>query len=63
MLDILRRCLPAESGTGLRRLISQGAVRLDGTSKLTDPDQRHPVSSGDAIRVGKRRWFRITFGG
>lgn len=62
LLDILRRCLPAESGTDLRRLISQGAVRLDGTSKLTDPDQRHPVSSGDVIRVGKRRWFRVTFG-
>jgi tyrosyl-tRNA synthetase len=62
LLDILRRCLPAESGTDLRRLISQGAVRLDGTSKLTDPDQRHPVSSGYVLRVGKRRWFRITFG-
>jgi hypothetical protein len=37
-------------------------VRLDGTRALTDPDQRHPVSSGNVIRVGKRRWFRITFG-
>jgi hypothetical protein len=37
-------------------------VRLDGTRALTDHDQRHPVSSGNVIRVGKRRWFRITFG-
>jgi tyrosyl-tRNA synthetase len=53
--------LPAESGSELRRLIAQGGVRLDGIRKLTDPDQRHPLSSGDVIRIGKRRWFRIVF--
>lgn len=62
LLELLRICLPAESGSALRRLIGDGSVRLDGTRKLTDPDQRHPVSSGDVLRVGKRRWFRITFG-
>jgi tyrosyl-tRNA synthetase len=63
LLDLLRRCLPDQSGTALRRLIADGAVRLDGERALTDPDQRHPVSSGDVLKVGKRRWFRITFGG
>jgi tyrosyl-tRNA synthetase len=61
LVDILRHCMPAESGSDLRRLIAAGGVRLDG-GKLTDPDLRHPVSSGDVIRVGKRRWFRIIFG-
>jgi tyrosyl-tRNA synthetase len=61
LVDILRHCLPAESGSELRRLIAQGGVRLDGVRKLTDPDQRHPVSSGDVIRIGKRRWFQIVF--
>jgi tyrosyl-tRNA synthetase len=61
LLDILRHCLPAESASELRRLIAQGGVRLDGVRKLTDPDQRHPVSSGDVIRIGRRRWFRIVF--
>jgi len=55
--------LPTASGTELRRLIADGSVRLDGHRKLTDPDQRHPVASGEVIRVGKRRWFRIVFGG
>ena len=63
LLDLLRRCLPGQSATALRRLIADGAVRLDGERALTDPDQRHPVSSGDVLKVGKRRWFRITFGG
>jgi tyrosyl-tRNA synthetase len=61
LAEILRDCLPAESGSELRRLIAQGGVRLDGIRKLTDPDQRHPLSSGDVIRIGKRRWFRIVF--
>jgi tyrosyl-tRNA synthetase len=61
LLEVLRQCLPAESGTELRRLITAGSVRLDGQRKLTDPDQRHPLSSGEVIRVGKRRWFRIVF--
>ena len=63
LLELLRHCLPAASGTELRRLISDGSVRLDGQRKLTNPDQRHPLSSGEVIRVGKRRWFRIEFRG
>jgi tyrosyl-tRNA synthetase len=62
LLELLRHCLPGESVTALRRLIAAGAVRLDGAHPLTDPDQRHPVSSGDVIKIGKRRWFRVTFG-
>jgi len=62
LLDLLGRCQPGKSRTELRRLIADGSVRLDGQRKLTDPDQRHPVSSGDAIRVGKRQWFRVEFG-
>jgi tyrosyl-tRNA synthetase len=59
LLDLLRQCLPAESASALRRLIRQGGVRIDGEQSLTDPEQRHPVSSGDVIRAGRRRWFRI----
>lgn len=61
LLDLLRQCLPAESASSLRRLIRQGGVRVGGERSLTDPEQRHPVSSGDVVRVGRRRWFRIVF--
>ncbi len=63
LLELLRHCLPAASGTELRRLIVDGSVRLDGQRKLTNADQRRPLSSGEVIRVGKRRWFRIDFAG
>jgi tyrosyl-tRNA synthetase len=62
LLQIISRCLPGQSNTEIRRLITDGGVRLDGQRKLTNPDQRHPLSSGDVIKVGKRRWFRIVFG-
>jgi len=39
--------------------VPKGGVRVDGAQSLTDPEQRHPVSSGNVIRVGRRRWFRI----
>lgn len=62
LFELLRQCIPDESSSELRRLIQYGSVRLGGERKLTSADQRHPVSSGDIIRVGKRRWFRILFG-
>lgn len=61
LLELLRKCMPAESTSELRRLIQYGSVRLDGERKLTDAEQYHPVSSGDIIRIGKRRWFRVEF--
>jgi tyrosyl-tRNA synthetase len=61
LAELLRHCLPADSAAELRRLIRYGGVRLNGERKLTDPDQMHQVASGDVIRVGRRRWFRIVF--
>jgi tyrosyl-tRNA synthetase len=63
LLEILRQCLPSESSSELRRLVQQGGVRLDGEQKLTDPEQRYAVASGDVLRVGRRRWFRVRLGG
>lgn len=61
LLEILKACMPSESSSAVRRLIEQGAVSIDGHKKLSDAEQRHPLSSGDALKVGKRRWFRILF--
>jgi tyrosyl-tRNA synthetase len=60
LVEILRSCVPEESSSELRRLVQQGGVRV-GEQKLTDLDQRHPVSDGQVLRIGKRRWFRISF--
>lgn len=62
LFEILKKCMPSESSSELRRLVRYGSVRLGGADKLTDPDQRHTVTSGNVLRVGKRRWFRIVLG-
>jgi tyrosyl-tRNA synthetase len=62
LFEILKTCMPSESSSELRRLVRYGSVRLEGEEKLTDPDQRCTVTSGNVLRVGKRRWFRIVLG-
>ncbi len=57
-LGLLQRCLPAATRSHLRRLLEQGAVRLnDARPDLSEAPV--PVSSGDVLKVGKRQWFRI----
>jgi len=41
-----------------RRLIGQGAVRIDG-QKVTDRDAEIAISDGMVIRVGRRKFIRI----
>ncbi|MGH8627940.1 MAG: tyrosine--tRNA ligase [Gammaproteobacteria bacterium] len=61
LADILKLCLPSESLSEIRRLVRYGSVRINGEMKLLDPEQRRAVATGTALRVGKRRWFRIVF--
>lgn len=51
----------APSGSEARRLVTQGAVSLDGVA-VTDPQAQIPVRSGIVIQVGKRRFARIRVG-
>jgi tyrosyl-tRNA synthetase len=42
-----------------RRLLSQGAVKIDGT-KISDPGQQISIGSEEqTIQVGKRKFFRV----
>jgi tyrosyl-tRNA synthetase len=44
-----------------RRLIAQGAVRMDG-ARVEDPDFQVETSGNPLFQVGKRRIVRVTFG-
>ena len=59
VLEILERCLRDESRAELRRLVQQGAVSLNG-EPLGDASASVTVRSGDGLKVGKRRWFRVS---
>ena len=49
----------AASNSEARRLIAQGAVSLDG-DKITDVDAHVRIATGQVLRVGKRRFARLS---
>ncbi len=55
IIDMLVEQSIASSRAEVRRLISQGAVDVDG-QKVTDPQQL--IAAGSIIRVGKRRYLK-----
>ena len=56
VLDVLEAAKLIESRSQARRLIQQGAVRLDDI-KLDDPHAKFPGTG--VLQVGKRRFIRI----
>jgi tyrosyl-tRNA synthetase len=51
----------ASSGGEARRLIQQGAVKIDG-EKLSDLDIHRTRLQGQVLQVGKRRFVRLVSG-
>ena len=57
LLEVLRKAFGIRSNGEARRLVTQGAVRLDG-EPVTDPTSR--VRAGTfLLRAGKRRYVRV----
>jgi tyrosyl-tRNA synthetase len=61
IIDLLRDAELASSGTAARNLIAQGGVRIDD-EKVEDIELMVQPREGMIIRVGKRRFRRITRG-
>ncbi len=58
LLSLVKRCQPEKSNNEIRRLISQGAVSLNG-NKITDFEESLVISQGMELKVGKRGFFHI----
>jgi tyrosyl-tRNA synthetase len=57
--DVVAACASVSKAEA-RRLLAQGAVRLDGI-KLSDPAQQVAIGTAERIlQVGKRKYFRVT---
>jgi tyrosyl-tRNA synthetase len=62
VLEVLKACQPEASVSHLRRLLKQGAVKVDG-KKQADSKLNEPWDfSAEVIKIGKRNWFRIKNG-
>lgn len=60
ILDLVKRALPNESTSNIRRLIEQSAVELlPAGDRPTDPQTMVHASEIEIMRVGKRRYFKI----
>jgi tyrosyl-tRNA synthetase len=59
-MGVLKVCMPEESKSSIVRLLKQEAVRLNGEKVLMEKELPK-VKSGDILKVGKRRWFKIVF--
>lgn len=57
LIDVIVEAGAAPSRREARRLFDQGAVTVDGA---VIADGREPARVGSRVRVGKRRWLRIT---
>ncbi|MFC4139549.1 MULTISPECIES: tyrosine--tRNA ligase [unclassified Microbacterium] len=55
LLELVR---PELSGSARRRLLAQGAARLDGVV-VSDPDLVLTVEDGSILRTGRRTWTRL----
>ena len=58
ILGLLKACLPTDSNSQHRRLLQQGAVRVNDV-RVDWLDYKHDVTAGDVVQVGKRRWFKL----
>lgn len=63
LLELVRFCDYTESNNEARRLINQGAVRIND-EKRDNPGEEIQISEGDILRVGKkRRMVELTLNG
>lgn len=60
LLELLKLCLPSESGSSLDRLIKQGAIELDN-EKMIDTKTKVTLKIGTThqVKVGKKRFFKL----
>ena len=57
-VELVARCLPVATRSHVRRLLQQGAVRLND-ERLGLAEAAVPLASGDVLKIGKRQWFRL----
>jgi len=56
-IDVVLRSGVVKSRSAARRMIEGGGFRIND-KKITDPDERVHIHSGDILKIGKRHFFR-----
>lgn len=59
LLEIVKQCLSETSNSELKRLITQGGVKVDNQTK-NEPEEMITISpDGVVVKAGKRSWFKV----
>lgn len=58
IVDLIYSSGVINSKSEIKRLVSQGAVRLDG-EKITDVDSQIQVKDGQVLKIGKRKFLKL----
>lgn len=61
LANVLRDAALVASTSEARRLMTQGAVRMDG-ERVTDHDTRCQAGNTHVLQLGKRQWARVSLG-
>lgn len=59
LMNILKKCLPKKSGSDLRRLLDQGAVKIGEDVKSDGQEKINIPVEGLVLKAGKKDWFKI----
>ncbi len=59
LIDLLVKLKLASSKSEAKRLINQGAVKINNETIRQLADQSLTINSGDIIQVGKKKWVKI----
>lgn len=63
VLELIKLCLPEESGSNLRRLVEQKAVELlPAKTRPEKIDEEVDLHEVEAVRIGKLKYFAIRIG-
>lgn len=59
LYEIVKKLVPEMSNSDIKRLFTQGGIRIDGISKTTTEEIVAIPADGLIIKVGKRNWFKV----
>ncbi len=64
VIDLIKKCLPEESSSNIKRLLEQRGIELINPGKTegdkpTDPNQNIITAEVNIVKIGKRRFFKI----
>ena len=59
LYDLLKKCLPDNTGSDIRRLLVQNAIKIDGSIVTESKSMVTIPGNGLELKVGKKRWFRV----